>query len=102
MSTYHDINALKQSSVAEIDFIKQLREGLSPILNGMEVESYRRGDALEQRLRGGGYLRHSTGDLEVKVRQLETEENRLLRRQAEVVNAAQQIVSALSFIFAAR
>ncbi|KAF3038708.1 hypothetical protein E8E11_000361 [Didymella keratinophila] len=99
MSIYADINALKQSSAAEDNFNKQLREGLLTIFNGMETESYRRGDALEQleqRLRNGGHLRQSTEDLEVKVRQLEMEnenlqgENRLLRRQAEKVNAAQQ------------
>lgn len=57
MSSFAVIGAVRKSSATETDLIKQLRERMLTLLDGMEVERCGRGDALdelEQGLRNRG------------------------------------------------
>lgn len=80
MSAKAIIEGLKQGSDAELEFVKQLRKGLCTILNGMEVECYRRGDALgelEEDLQEDGHLRPSEEELRAEIHTLTNEREKL-------------------------
>jgi hypothetical protein len=42
------ITALKQGNALELEFVKKLKEGLDVIVDGMQTECYKRGDALDE------------------------------------------------------
>jgi hypothetical protein len=103
MSPRTIIEGLQNGSAAELEFISQLREGMCTLLNGMEAECYRRGDALDelkQSLLAGGLLQQPTESLQTELESVKAEkaalqdENRVLRRRFEKAQAAQQNVCA--------
>jgi uncharacterized coiled-coil DUF342 family protein len=83
MSANAIMDGLKRGSEAELESIKQLRKRMCTILNNMEVECYRRGDALselEKGMRAGSHVDENTEGLLAEIQALK-DQNAALHKE---------------------
>ena len=94
MSVHATISALQQGSAADLNFVREMRNGLNEILDGMEDVCHRRDNSfheLEEEMQDNGHLLRSDLINEVEALKREkralTEELNSLRAQSETIRS---------------